>query len=80
MTPLEANAKSGREPSMIRDGQERGKQEYRSKIDNRRCKVNGNLIAVSLPSLSGERDYDKHQTEQGRRCRRHREIEIRPSL
>jgi hypothetical protein len=33
-----------------------------------------------MPSLSGERDYDKQQTDQSRGRRRREEIEIRPSL
>jgi hypothetical protein len=39
-----------------------------------------NLCGVSRPSLSRECDYDEHQPEQGRGCRRNEEVEIRPSL
>ena len=51
-----------------------------SKVNNRRCKVNGNLSGVSSPSISAERDHDKQQTDQLRGRRRSEEIEIRPSL
>ena len=38
------------------------------------------LWDTSSFNSGGERNDDKHQTEQGRGCRRHGEIEIRPSL
>src|ERR1035438_4983934 len=66
---------------MVREGQKRGNTQYGTEIDNGGRKVQAYLGGTSFhPSLSGERDDDKQQTDQGRGCRRREEIEIRPSL
>jgi hypothetical protein len=64
---------------MVREGQKRGNLQYRTQKDNGGRKVYVNLSVVFMRhSLSGERDYDKQQTDQGSGRRRRDEVEIRP--
>jgi hypothetical protein len=66
---------------MIREGQKRGNEQYRSEVDNSGSKIHSNLSSgVFHASLSADRDHYEQQTDQGRGCRRHQKIEIPPLL